>query len=204
MSSTAAQIRNRVPRIAEAAVERARLTVVPRRRVRAARVPFVSLVSLLLLGGVVGLLLFNTSMQQASFSATSLEEQAGSLSAREQTLQMELERLRDPQNVVARALRMGMVPARNPAFINIGDGSIEGLPTPATALDGIRIGPKAPVLPALLNPPAEIEIVPPPEGTLPDSPDSQSDTGSASAAGSVPGGRNGSQHNQQSHRHHSR
>ena len=53
----------------------------PRRRVRAARVPFVTLVSLLLLGGVVGLLLFNTSMQQASFAATSLEGQASTLDA---------------------------------------------------------------------------------------------------------------------------
>ena len=53
--------------VAEAAVERARLTVVPRARTRAARVPFVSLVTLLLLGGVVGLLLFNTSMQQSSW-----------------------------------------------------------------------------------------------------------------------------------------
>ena len=34
------------------------------------------LVSLVLLGGVVGLLLFNTSMQQASFTATALEDQA--------------------------------------------------------------------------------------------------------------------------------
>ena len=45
---------NRVPRIAEAAVERARLTVVPRRRTRAPRVPFVALVSLLLVSGVAG------------------------------------------------------------------------------------------------------------------------------------------------------
>lgn len=162
MSSTAAQIRNRVPRIAEAAVQRARLTVVPRRRVRAARVPFVSLVSLLLLGGVVGLLLFNTSMQQASFAATSLEQQSGNLSAREQTLQMELERLRDPQNIAARAQRMGMVPALSPAFLNLADGSIEGVPTAATALDHIRIGPLPPVKPASINPPTEIRFVQPP------------------------------------------
>jgi hypothetical protein len=79
MSSPAFQIRSRVPRMAEAAAERARLRVVPRRRVRAARVPFVTLVSLLLVGGVAGLLLFNTSMQQASFTATALENRAASL-----------------------------------------------------------------------------------------------------------------------------
>src|SRR5215213_1973704 len=71
MSTLLSQARNRVPRIAEAAVERARLTVVPRTaRRRAPRVPFVTLVSLLLVGGVAGLLFFTTSMQQASFTAT--------------------------------------------------------------------------------------------------------------------------------------
>ena len=70
MSSPALQLRERLPRLAEDAVDRARLTVVPRRRVRAARMPFVTLVSLVLLGGVVGLLCFNTQMQQASFAAT--------------------------------------------------------------------------------------------------------------------------------------
>ena len=38
------------------AVERARLTVVPRRRTRASRVPFVALVSMMLLGGPLYLL----------------------------------------------------------------------------------------------------------------------------------------------------
>ena len=75
--------RVRVTRIAEEAVERARLRVVPRTRVRAPRVPFVMLVSLVLLGGVIGLLLFNTSMQQASFRATAMEAQAQRLHALE-------------------------------------------------------------------------------------------------------------------------
>ena len=96
MSSPAVQpvrpgCRPACPRLAEAAVDRARLTVVPRVRARAPRVPFVTLVSLVLLGGVVGLLMFNTSMQQASFAATALEDQAATLTAREQTLRMELE-----------------------------------------------------------------------------------------------------------------
>ena len=85
---------------------------------RAARVPFVTLVSLVLLGGVVGLLLFNTSMQQASFATTALEEQATTLSAREQTLQMELDVLRDPQRVAERAQTHGHGAAvRHPAFL---------------------------------------------------------------------------------------
>ena len=152
MSSPAVQFRSRMPRIAEAAVERARLTVVPRRRVRAARVPFVTLVSLILLGGVIGLLLFNTSMQQASFAATSLEGQAGTLTAREQTLRMELDVLRNPQHVAEQARRMGMVTAGSPAFLRLSDDSIVGQAGPPNPAENVRIFPPAPKLPAVLNP----------------------------------------------------
>ena len=83
MSSTAPALRARVPRLAGAALERARLTVVPRRRRRrSSPVPFLLVVSMVAVGGIVGLLLFNTSMQQASFAATSLQNQADNLVAR--------------------------------------------------------------------------------------------------------------------------
>jgi hypothetical protein len=141
MSTMTGPARNRAPRIADAAVERARLTVVPRRSGKAPRVPFVSLVSLLLVGGVVGLLLFNTSMQQASFAATAMETNANALDAQEQSLQMELERLRDPQKVVARAKQLGMVPASNPAFIRLSDGKVLGKPAVALPTDAMRINP---------------------------------------------------------------
>jgi cell division protein FtsB len=141
MSTLMGQARARVPRIAEAAVERARLTVVPRRAPKAARIPFVTLVSLLLVGGVVGLLLFNTSMQQASFSATAMEGRASVLDAQEQSLQMELAKLRDPQKVAERAKQLGMVPASTPAFIRLSDGKVLGKPTVAQPTDGMRITP---------------------------------------------------------------
>jgi cell division protein FtsB len=153
MPSTAPQLRNRLPRLAEAAVERALLTVVPRRRTRAPRVPFVSLVSVLLLGGVVGLLLFNTSMQQASFAATALEEQASSLSAREQTLEMELDRLNDPQRVAEAARRQGLVDPPPPAFLDLDSGRIIGEPTPATGANITPVKPPPPIRPPELDPP---------------------------------------------------
>lgn len=139
--NTLSHARSRVPRFAESAVERARLTVVPRRAQKAPKVPFVSLVSILLVSGVVGLLLFNTSMQQASFTATSLETRASLLDAKEQSLQMELDMLRDPQEVALRAKRMGMVPAGTPAFLRLEDGKILGSPTVAGQTDSMRITP---------------------------------------------------------------
>lgn len=159
MSALINQARNRVPRIAEAAVERARLTVVPRRRTRAAWVPFVTLVSLLLVSGVAGLLLFNTSMQQASFAATAMEEKADLLDAREQSLQMDLERLRDPQRLAVQARAIGMVPPNSPAFLRLSDGKVLGNPTPALVEDGLRVAPLPTRKPPNLRPePVIVEL----------------------------------------------
>jgi cell division protein FtsB len=130
----------RLPRLAEHAVERARLTVVPR-RTRAPRMPFTILVALVLLGGVVGLLMFNTSMQQASFRVTALEARAAALHAQEQSLRMELDGLRDPQLVAQRAQQLGMVPLVDPAFIRLSDGAELGNPAPASADTRQRIDP---------------------------------------------------------------
>jgi hypothetical protein len=180
MSSPVAQIRTRMPRIAEVAVERARLTVVPRRRTRAARMPFVALVSMVLLSGVVGLLLFNTSMQQVSFAATALEEQANGLAARQQALEMDLDRLRDPQRVARSALGLGMVQAGNPAFLELGSGTVKGVPSVGGATP-LRINPLPPKKPALLDPPAHVVTVTPSE-----SGHSSGDTGHGNAGNGRP------------------
>ena len=101
MSTPLPHSRVRVQRIAEAAVERARLTVVPRvRTARSPRVPFVTLVSLLLLGGVVGLLMFNTTMQQNAFAATALEQQASERVKEVEVLWRRLERERIDREAV--------------------------------------------------------------------------------------------------------
>ena len=159
MSSPAVQLRSRVASIGEAAVERARLTVVPRARVRAPRVPFVTLVSLVLLGGVIGLLMFNTSMQQASFYAGDLEQRATTMAAREQTLRRELDALRSPQRIAEQAQRMGMVVPAAPAFLGL-DGTVTGTPTPAVPDDALQLTRRPEAKPAHLDPPATIVEVP--------------------------------------------
>ena len=159
MSSPAAQPRIRVPRIAQEAVDKARLSVVPRVRSRAPRVPFVTLVSMVLVAGVVGLLLFNTSMQQASFAASSLESQADNLAAREQTLRMELDELRNPQRVALQAQQMGMVIPPAPVFLDLETGKTSGVRVAATPENAIRLLPPAPVKPAILAPtPTLVEV----------------------------------------------
>jgi cell division protein FtsB len=159
MSSTAPALRARVPRLAGAALERARLTVVPKRKRRTSPVPFLMLVSMLAVGGVVGLLLFNTSMQQASFAATDLQHQAEVLQARQQTLQMQLDRLRDPQVIAVKAQRMGMVLPTSPAVLDLRSGKVLGRPMPATRLDRLRLQAPPPTKPAELDPPAHVTVV---------------------------------------------
>jgi hypothetical protein len=152
MSTPLSQPGTRLPRSSWKAVERARLTVVPRRPRQASRVPFVTLVTLLLLGGVIGLLLFNTNMQQSSFVATSLEERAAVLQGKEESLRMRLHRLRDPQNLAARAKKLGMVPASSPAFLRLEDGKVLGRPEVADPADALQITPAPRAKPQSLRP----------------------------------------------------
>jgi hypothetical protein len=160
MSSTAPALRTRVPRLAEAALERARLTVVPKRtRRRTNPVPFLVLVSMLAVGGVVGLLLFNTSMQQASFAATDLQNRADALEARQQSLQMQLAHLRDPQSIARHAQAMGMVLPTSPAVLDLRSGKVLGDPAPATRTDPLRLLAPPPVKPAELDPPAHVTVI---------------------------------------------
>lgn len=125
--------------IDDRAARRARLTVPARVQMPSPRFPFVTLVTMILVGGVVGLLLFNTSMQQASFAASALERQAQALAERQQTLEMELEELRDPQRLAEAARAQGMVPVSRPAFLLLEDGTFLGDPVPASRADALII-----------------------------------------------------------------
>jgi hypothetical protein len=165
MSTLMSQARARAPRLAEAAVERARLTLVPARSTRAPRAPFAVLVLVILGAGVVGLLMFNTHMQQASFYATRLQQQADDLTARQQALDMELERLRAPQRLAQAGRALGMVAPGVPAFVKLSDGSVVGTPTPASPDDAVRITPLPAGLPGALQRKPIIVRVPAPPTT---------------------------------------
>jgi hypothetical protein len=194
MSTPAVALRARVPRLAGVALERARLTVVPkRRRRRSSPVPFLLVVSMVAVGGIVGLLLFNTSMQQASFAATSLQHQSDTLLARQQSLQTQLDRLRDPQVIALKAQRMGMVLPGSPAVLDLKTGRILGSPAPATRVDPLRLLAPPPVKPAELDPPAHVVVVPPPARTHHHA-DSSGNTARGSHGHGRHAGRQGSDH----------
>lgn len=160
MSTAAAPARSRLPRISDAAVARARLRLVAPVRPESPLVPFVVLVGMLLALGVAGLLMLNTTMQQDSFAASRLEQQAADLTAKRQSLQIDLQRLRDPQNLAIRAKRLGMVVPANPSFVRIGDGRVLGDPQPAVPDQAMRINPFPAVKPKILAPAPRVVKVP--------------------------------------------
>jgi hypothetical protein len=185
MSELVSQARARAPRLAEAAVEKARLTLVPSRRVPAPRAPFAVLVFAILGAGVVGLLMFNTHMQQASFYATRLQQRADDLTARQQKLDMDLERLRAPQRLAEAGKALGMVAPGVPAFVQLSDGTVVGTPTPASPDDAVRINPLPPQLPPPLRPKPIIVRVPAPDAST-DTTGTTTGTGTTSGAATPP------------------
>jgi len=125
------------------ALRRPALAVVPASRSRVGRTPFVAVVVSLLAAGLLGLLVLNTVLAQDAFRLHTLKEQARTLEDREQVLQREVEALRAPQALAARAAGLGMVQAGPPAFLRLPDGAVLGAETPAEVPE-LQAGPAAP------------------------------------------------------------
>ncbi len=121
-------------------VPRPRLTVVSRPDRNAPRLPFVALVVAVLTAGLVGLLLLNTGMERGAYQVTTLRAQAAELDIEQQALQLRVAALQDPQEVAARALRLGMVQNTSPAFISLATGKVLGVSVPGSAGNGFDIG----------------------------------------------------------------
>lgn len=152
MSFSSPLARARFPRLHDAAAVRSRLALVPPVRVRARRTPFVVLVAAVLVAGVVGLLLFNTQMQQGSFQTSTLQQEAEALAAQQQSLDMQLQQLRDPQHLAQRAVALGMVVPADPAFVRLSDGKVLGRPAPTTVDNRMRVRGYPAAKPAALAP----------------------------------------------------
>lgn len=100
-------------------------------RSRARRAPFVVVVLTLMSIGLVGLIVMSTILQAQSFEVAKLNRTADALATQQQSLSREVDRLQSPVNVAGRALRVGMVPNTNPAFLRLADGKVLGKPEPA-------------------------------------------------------------------------
>jgi cell division protein FtsB len=88
--------------------------------------PFIFLVVGLLGGGLVCLLVLNTILASGAFQLTSLQQSNTNLAQRAETLQQQIAQEESPGVIAAEARELGMVPVRQPHFINLKTGRIYG------------------------------------------------------------------------------
>jgi hypothetical protein len=108
------------------------LRVAPPLPVLVPRAPFIGLILVLVVGGVLGILVLNTKINENAFRLHDLRQRQASLDQREQELQQRLAEHEAPNNLAAAACKLGLVQAGAPAFIRLPDGRVIGVPEPAT------------------------------------------------------------------------
>jgi hypothetical protein len=117
---------------AQPVAEKVEAPVTPPLPIALPRAPFLVLMVALVVLGVAGVLVLNTKINENAFRLDSLQGQQTSLDLQEQQLKQNLAQLEAPGNLRAAASRLGLVPAGTPAFINLPDGRVVGVPQPAT------------------------------------------------------------------------
>ncbi|MGC4895891.1 hypothetical protein [Micromonospora sp. DT31] len=113
-----------------------RLRVAPPAPIRVPRAPFVALILVLVVGGVLGILALNTKINENSFRQEQLEQQQAKLDLDEQQLKKEIAEQEAPGNLTANARRLGLVESQDPAYIRLPDGRTIGVPHPAEGAPG--------------------------------------------------------------------
>lgn len=106
------------------------IPVSPSGGAQAARTPFVLLVVLLLGGGLITLLVLNSSLNEGSFKLSRLKKETTELTDDEQQLQRDVDSYSAPDALQRRARELGMVPGGDPAFLDP-NGKVRGVPKPA-------------------------------------------------------------------------
>jgi hypothetical protein len=109
-----------------------RLRVAPPLPVMVPRAPFIALVLVLVVGGVLGILVLNTKINENAFRLHDLQQRQATLDQRQQELEQRLAGYESPNNLAAAACKLGLVPAGAPAFIRLPDGRLIGVPEPAS------------------------------------------------------------------------
>ncbi|WP_174536167.1 hypothetical protein [Micromonospora chalcea] len=108
-----------------------RLRVAPPAPIRVPRAPFVALILVLVVGGVLGILAVNTKINENAFKLEKLQQQQAKLDVDEQELKKEIAEQKAPGNLTANARKLGLVESEDPAYIRLPDGQTIGVPHPA-------------------------------------------------------------------------
>ncbi|MEQ4304457.1 hypothetical protein ABNF97_24290 [Plantactinospora sp. B6F1] len=110
---------------------RSRLRVAPPLPVARPRVSFVALILVLVVGGMLGILVVNSKVNENAFRLERLQQQQSTLDLQQQELERKIADAEVPGNLAARARQLGLVDSGPPAFIRLPDGRVIGVPRPA-------------------------------------------------------------------------
>jgi hypothetical protein len=105
--------------------------------VTAPRAPFVALVLVVVVAGVLGILVLNTKINENAFRLSYLQSKQDDLNRQEQQLNQQLADQESPNNLAAEATKLGLVPAGTPAFLRLPDGRVLGVPQPASSAPSV-------------------------------------------------------------------
>ena len=109
----------------------------PRRT--ASRGTFVSINAAILVGGLLCLLLINTSLAQGAFEVSGLQRELQSLQEEQTALAEGIAQRSSPIALARAASDLGMVRIRRAAFLRIDDGRIIGRPRPVPFPGDVRL-----------------------------------------------------------------
>jgi hypothetical protein len=107
------------------------LRVAPPAPVSVPRAPFVALVLVVVIAGVLGILVLNTKINENAFTLNHLQDQQNHLDQQEQQLDQHLADLESPNSLRAAALRLGLIDSGTPAYLPLPNGQTVGVPQPA-------------------------------------------------------------------------
>jgi uncharacterized protein HemX len=110
---------------------KAPLRVAPPAPVSVPRAPFVALVLVVVIAGVLGILVLNTKINENAFTLNHLQDQQTHLDQQEQQLDQHLADLESPNSLRAAALRQGLIDSGTPAYLPLPNGQTVGVPQPA-------------------------------------------------------------------------
>lgn len=116
---------------------RPRLRLAPPVPVAVVRTPFVMLLIMVVIAGVLGILVLNTRINQNAFQLAALRDKQNELDLRQQQLEQQIAKHESPGSLAAAAAKLGLVAPGAPAFITLPDGKIIGVPKPATGTPSI-------------------------------------------------------------------
>ncbi|GGK26088.1 hypothetical protein GCM10010124_18320 [Pilimelia terevasa] len=116
------------------------LTVAPPAPVAVPRAPFVALLLLVVVGGVLGILVVNTTVMENAFKLQTLQQQHAALDQEEAELRKKIEDAEAPNSLYRAAERLGMTYDGQPAVITLPNGRKVELPSPLTDPVAARTG----------------------------------------------------------------